>query len=118
MATRTFRIADLWPFEPGAVRASYDYHVRKYQNQEPVNPPVVLDLGNNVWMVIQGNNRTKASKDAGIDEMEFDIGFRQAQELRPFRDTVPIRDAKRQKGFENYPVFNIESDRTAESESE
>lgn len=118
MATRRFRIADLYPYEPGAVRSSYDYHLAKYEKGEDVDPPVVLHLGGVVWMVIQGNNRTKSAKDAGIEEMEFEIGFRQPQELRPFRDTVQIRDAKRQKGFENYPVFNSESDRSAETERE
>ena len=113
MATRMFRIADLYPFEPGAVRSSYDYHQPKYQNGDEVVPPVVLDLGDGDWMVIQGNNRTKAAKDAGIEEMKFEIGFRKKQEMRAFRDTKKIRDAKGQKGFENYPIFASESERSA-----
>ena len=82
MATRRFRIADLYPYEPRAVRSSYDYHLAKYADGDDVDPPVVLHLGDDVSMVIQGNNRTKSAKDAGIEEMEFEIGFRHPQEMR------------------------------------
>jgi hypothetical protein len=118
MATKRFRIMDLYPYEPGAVRSSYDYHLPKYRNGDDVDPPVVLDLGADVWMVIQGNNRTKAAKDVNVEEMEFEIGFRQPQEMQPFRDTVQIRDAKGQKGFEKYPRFNTEAERTEETKKE
>jgi hypothetical protein len=118
MATRRFRIADLYPYEPGAVRSSYDYHLPMYENGVAVPTPVVLDLGDGDWMVIQGNNRTKAAKDAGVEEMDFEIGFRQKQEMRPFRDTKDIRGAQGQKGFENYPVFASETDRSAATKTE
>jgi hypothetical protein len=50
--------------------------------------------------------------------MEFEIGFRQKQELEAFRDTMKLRDAKGQKGLENYPVFETEDDRSAETTKE
>jgi hypothetical protein len=116
METRKFRIADLYPFEPGAVRSSYDYHLQRYQNDEDVAPPVVLQLGDDLWMVIQGNNRTKAAKDAGRQEMEFEIGFRDKKD--PFHNTLKIRRDKGQKGFENFPIFNNDTDRTAATKKE
>jgi hypothetical protein len=109
MATHRIKIADLYPYEPGAVRSSYDYHLAKYKAGEDVKPPVVLDLGSGLWMVVQGNNRVKSAKDAGILEMDFEIGSR--PNLRPYSDTVQIRDRKQQKGFENYPIFRDEGER-------
>jgi hypothetical protein len=63
------RIAELYPYEPSAVRSCVEKYQRRIREGIALSPIQVLQLGSD-WLVINGNNRVVAAVREGWIEIE------------------------------------------------
>lgn len=109
---RCFAIDDLYPYEPSALQSTVEYYKKqltgidtddlksKLQNKEG-RLPKVLDVDGE-WMVVEGNSRVFAAKQAGHLHIYADVAYR--NDMVAYQRTLQIRKNNGQRGFIAFPV--------------
>ena len=100
-------ISDLYPCECCAVQNSYDRAIKKIKEGE-IDPVKVVNL-NGEYLVTNGCNRVKATKDLGIDKVLVKWRHIPKQEMRSFEDALNLH--RKYKGFNNYDIVKDEDER-------
>lgn len=112
MNTIEVNIANLVPYECGALRESYDYAIDQLKRGEELLPPSVAQLDDGTLVVKDGNSRVKAAYDQGQTTLKVRMICVGSEELKACALTASLR-AKQALTFRNLPIHDTIEQRDA-----
>jgi hypothetical protein len=115
--TQDIPIADLVPYESGAVRSAVDSKRKSIEKGEALDPVDVVVV-DEVRMVRDGTNTTVAHLELGHTTVACTVDTLPQSDYPSFRDTLALRQKKGQLGFQRFPVLPSDGDRGALTKNE
>lgn len=109
-------ISELFPFEDSGVSTKIANRKKDIEKGN-ASPIKVLPIDGDL-LVVDGNNRVAAAKQLELAEMEAEEIVKREQEMGPYRDALEHARQNGWKGFENWPVDTVLSERAKRYSSE